>query len=82
MNRFKTALKAIEYLTGDDFSSDLEWVTVNERKNIKDPLEMLKKAAEVMGQIYRISHAENDKCRNHNDWKKEKYKILKAYEKS
>lgn len=71
------ALEAIEVLVGNDFGMDMEWLLHDKRKKKIDP--RLLEAAEVITQIYRIAHAEGS-C-YHEDWAKEKYKILEAYNK-
>jgi hypothetical protein len=76
LSEHQKALKAIERLTGGDFASDLEWNLAD--GSITDP--NLKQAAEIIGKIYMISHAESPKCTGHEDWKKIKDQILKQLE--
>lgn len=72
------ALEAIERLVGSDFGMDMEWLLVDV-KNKKEKIDpRLKQAAEIIGQIYMISHAEG-KCL-HKDWEQIKYDILKQPE--
>ena len=73
-NQYK-ALQAIERLVGGSFGLDMEWLLVEKQRG-KEIDEKLLKAAEVITDIYMISHAENSPC-NHTDWQEKKYKILK-----
>jgi hypothetical protein len=79
MTSQQKALKAIEYLTGDDFACGLEWWMCDnaKRKDLSEDEERLLEAAKLLGQIYRISHAEGN-CK-HPDWEKEKDRVIKIY---
>lgn len=74
------ALKAIEYLVGDDFGLDMEWLEYTDNKkevNIVNKERLLLEAAKRIGKIYMIAHSEGD-C-EHPSWEKVKDEVILAY---
>lgn len=72
------ALQAIEYLSGDDFAMDLEWILAfpKSRKE-SEKRKMFKEAAKRLMQIYTIAHSEGN-C-YHDNWSKVKDEIITKY---
>ena len=68
------ALQAIERLVGGNLGMDVEWRLADKKfRGIN------KKMAEVIVDIYIISHAEGQ-CTGHPSWENKKYDILKQDE--